>query len=66
MVNPVSRIPPALLRKDNYFKTLPVGKLMEILALEMRNKHHKVSPSKVYALSLIIACIHTYMSGQTF
>jgi hypothetical protein len=33
MMNPVSRIHPALLRKDNYFKTLPEGKLVKILAL---------------------------------
>ena len=29
----MSQIHSALLRKDNYFKTLPVGKLVKILAL---------------------------------
>jgi hypothetical protein len=52
MMNPVSRIHPALLRKDNYFKTLPVGKLVKILAL---NEQFTTSWSLVVSLHSLIA-----------
>ena len=38
------KIHPALLRKDNYFKTVPIGKLVKILALwcSIENRQQKI------------------------
>jgi hypothetical protein len=64
------RIRTALLRKDNYFKTLPVGKLVKILALiriTMQNKGCSISLSHYFyeKFMVMIYLMGTGVGGLT-
>ena len=74
----LSQIYPVFLRKDNYFKPLPVGKLAEILALDKTPKEqqdlgddvvevteaaHIVALEKgVYEVSVMGKVVETYIN----